>query len=628
MIRRVVALSVAGVLAVTLGLAVSTQAATRTTSNGLDVELGASLGHVDILRPRGVADDGDGNGSAHPSRFGNRGGAGAIGAALPQNGIQYNGGPVIMSAKVVAVYWSNSTIFTAGPTPGTTGPATSDGSLVGYYLRNLGGSPYYNINTSYTNSSGTPIQNNVSYTGFWADNHNAPTGCANISDATMRSELNYGFTNGFIAYDPNTIYAIFTAGQVNLGGGFGNCSGSGFQYCAYHTYYNSTGNGVVKYAAMPYNNAYPGSCTAFQAGGPPNSDAGADAEVNTLSHEVEEANTDPQLNAWWVSNSSSSYYQDENADMCAWTFGTLNADGKGNITVGGRSFLVQRNWLNVASGGGCQQSYGATAPTTGTLSGKVTNAANSAAISGATVSISGGGSTTTDASGNYTIGNVTPGNNLSVTASKSGFTSSTLSANVTAGNTTTLNFSLTATAPTTGTLSGKVTNAAGGAGISGATVSISGGGSTTTDASGNYTINNVTPGNNLSVTASASGFTSSTLSASVTAGTTTTLNFSLTATSSSGVPGASSLSAASSGFTHGIKLTWTAAAPNGSNVTNYRVYRATASGGPFTLITTLGNVLTYTDTGNPSFRTSYYQVVAVNVNGAGPASNTASAFSF
>jgi hypothetical protein len=177
-------------------------------------------------------------------------------------------------------------------------------------------------------------------------------------------------------------------------------------------------------------------------------------------------------------------------------------------------------------------------------------------------------------------------------------------------------------------VSGKVTNASNSAAISGATVQVSGGGSASTDSNGNYTINNVTPGT-VSVTASMSGFTSSTTNnVSVTAGNTATVNFSLQPTSSGGVPGASSLSAASSGFTHGIKLTWTAAAANGFPVTNYRIYRATSSGGPFTLITTLGNVLTYTDTGNPSFRTSYYQVVAVNLNGAGPASNTASAFSF
>lgn len=101
------------------------------------------------------------------------------------------------------------------------------------------------------------------------------------------------------------------------------------------------------------------------------------------------------------------------------------------------------------------------------------------------------------------------------------------------------------------------------------------------------------------------------------------------ATPSNGsVPGASTLSAASVGFfQHGIKLTWTAAAANGSPVINYRIYRGTSSGSE-TLLTTVGNVLTYTDTSNGSYRTSYYRVVAVNGVGAGPNSNEASAFSF
>jgi cellulose 1,4-beta-cellobiosidase len=96
-----------------------------------------------------------------------------------------------------------------------------------------------------------------------------------------------------------------------------------------------------------------------------------------------------------------------------------------------------------------------------------------------------------------------------------------------------------------------------------------------------------------------------------------------------GVPGAAQLSASGlGGFTHGIGLTWTAAAANGSTVTNYRIYRATSSGGTFTLIATVGAVLAYTDTGNPSFAISYYRVVAVNAAGPGPNSNTASAFSW
>ncbi len=288
--------------------------------------------------------------------------------------------------------------------------------------------------------------------------------------------------------------------------------------------------------------------------------------------------------------------------------------------------------MTVTAGGSTTQNFTLTpnAPTTGTLTGTVTNSSGGAAISGATVSISGGGSTTTAANGTYTINNVTPGSNLSVTASKSGFTSSTATVTVTAGNTTTRNFSLTPNAPTTGTLTGTVTNSSGGAAISGATVSISGGGSATTAANGTYTINNVTPGSNLSVTASATGFTNSTVSTvNVTAGNTTTQNFSLTPTGGGAtVPGAPTLSVGSIGFfQHGLKLSWSGAAANGSTITNYNIYRSTASGGEV-LLTTVGNVSSYNDTSVSARTTYYYRVSAVNGIGEGALSNERSGSSF
>jgi hypothetical protein len=90
---------------------------------------------------------------------------------------------------------------------------------------------------------------------------------------------------------------------------------------------------------------------------------------------------------------------------------------------------------------------GGGSPTTGSISGHVTDATTSAAISGATVSVSGGPSTTTDASGAYTISSLAPAS-YDVTASKSGYFSSTNGGvAVTAGNTTTSNFALSPTPP-------------------------------------------------------------------------------------------------------------------------------------------------------------------------------------
>src|SRR5437870_804332 len=73
-----------------------------------------------------------------------------------------------------------------------------------------------------------------------------------------------------------------------------------------------------------------------------------------------------------------------------------------------------------------------------------------------------------------------------------------------------------------------------------------------------------------------------------------------------------------------VGLTWQAPASNGgSQITNYRSYRGTSSNGE-TMLATIGNVLTYTDTAVTNGVTYYYQVSAVNAAGEGPRSNEAS----
>jgi len=82
----------------------------------------------------------------------------------------------------------------------------------------------------------------------------------------------------------------------------------------------------------------PGPCGVPSVG--PNGNAGADALVSILAHELTESTTDPLLNAWFDSKGA------ENADKCAWTFGAAQFQVNGgwaNVNVGARSFLIQRN---------------------------------------------------------------------------------------------------------------------------------------------------------------------------------------------------------------------------------------------------------------------------------------------
>jgi hypothetical protein len=278
------------------------------------------------------------NNPADNARPGGVGGGG-------NTGIFYHGGPVLQSGtKVVAIYWASSPIYTGGPAAGGTGTGAGDGSLVGAFLRSIGGSPYFNINHSYTDGNGNAIVNSVSYTGFWANNVNVPANGATVTDAQMVAMLQYGFDHGLLTYDASTVYAIFTAGTVNLGGGFGS------QYCAYHTHGTVNGSQIALYAAMPYDYAYPSACTV--GGVPSGVDAGAYGEVNTLAHEIEEATTDMMGNAWFDRRGY------ENADKCAWTFGTTYSvnGGTANMNLGGNDYLIQRNWVNAGSGG-CALSF-------------------------------------------------------------------------------------------------------------------------------------------------------------------------------------------------------------------------------------------------------------------------------
>jgi predicted phage tail protein len=89
-------------------------------------------------------------------------------------------------------------------------------------------------------------------------------------------------------------------------------------------------------------------------------------------------------------------------------------------------------------------------------------------------------------------------------------------------------------------------------------------------------------------------------------------------------PGAPALASAN-GLAGGIALTWNAPSANGgSAITGYRVYRGASPGGE-TVLTTVGNVTTYTDTTVANARTYYYRVAAVNAVGEGAPSNELSA---
>ena len=236
--------------------------------------------------------------------------------------------------------------------------------------------------------------------------------------------------------------------------------------------------------------------------------------TGSITGAVTDANNDPLAGAT-VAYSGGSATTDSTG---AYTFNNV-PEGSVTLTASLSGYQSASETVPVTAG------QTTTAPTfvlqaapVGTIQGHVTNASG-AALAGATVAY-GGGSTTTDSSGNYSLTQV-PAGTVQVSASLTGYQTATQNVTVTAGQTTTVNFTLTAAAA--GTVSGKATNISSGGVIVGATVSYSGG-STTTNSSGVYSFSSV-PGGTQTFTASANGYLSR--SSTITVNGATALDFQL-----------------------------------------------------------------------------------------------------
>jgi hypothetical protein len=261
------------------------------------------------------------------------------------NGINYNGGPVLKGNPVpLYIIWYGNWSGTGSNTAATV-------SLVEHYLNSLGNTPYEKINTTYGDTTGN-VSGNVTVGGAIFDTGSQGT---RLSNNKLSAIVNRSFSNG-LPTDPNGVYLVLTSSNVSERG---FCS----SFCGFHT--RQTLNGVdIKWGFIGNPDRCPSGCEIQTTG--PNSPAigvgGADGMINVITHEQEEAITDPDLNAWFDSSGQ------ENADKCNFNFGatqtctsgslcTPSADSAGakfNQSFGGNNWMFQQQWEN-ANGGACVQ---------------------------------------------------------------------------------------------------------------------------------------------------------------------------------------------------------------------------------------------------------------------------------
>lgn len=207
-----------------------------------------------------------------------------------------HGGPVIGNAGFWAIYW-NSSVANASQ---TTAPYTTLKTQLDAFVTSFGSNPPYSAASTddyaIVQQYGSAITSTVNNWGYYISTQ-ATKG--SVSDSSIRSFLTSLFNAGKVQAAGNIIYGVYLpAGmRVTLNGG-GSCS----TFCGYHGSF-AYGGVKIRYAVFPYLN-----CSACSISGL----TVADMMTIVMSHEIREAVTDPDLNAWY---DASGYEAD---DKCAW----------------------------------------------------------------------------------------------------------------------------------------------------------------------------------------------------------------------------------------------------------------------------------------------------------------------
>jgi hypothetical protein len=255
------------------------------------------------------------------------------GSTRKATAMSYGGGDLIGTPVIYIIWygnWNQSNNGNKGDTP-------AGQAVIRQWASDIGGSPYYMLNTSLS-VSGKPISGNVSFTAN--TNEATMTGPSTIGDADVQNIVMNAITSGALPYDVNGVYFVMTSSDVSESSGF--CS----NYCGWHTSSTMTGKGKLRYSFVGNASRCLSGCAAQSTS--PSGYPGIDGAISVLSHELEEANTDPDPRSGWSDSRGS-----ENADKCAWTFGHSQFSAPNgswaNMIINSHYYLIQRNILKTGS---------------------------------------------------------------------------------------------------------------------------------------------------------------------------------------------------------------------------------------------------------------------------------------
>jgi len=220
-----------------------------------------------------------------------------------------HGGGVIISARLVFIFWGPS--FANAASPDFVYAQTLQA-----FRNQFGTTPEYNVITQY---GGIQLTNLAAGTPDWFDTSTPPT---NVTDDVVHTEVNQYLASH--AFDASTIYeVVLPSSSYSSNGTRTSCGGPSVSYCAYHNAFTGT-SGTVIYSVQPYP-----SCNGCKVTGW----LDVQNQEHFVCHETREAVTDP-VNGWWDGKTGQ-----EADDKCAWSPTPF---------IGTNGFSYQYEWSNAS----------------------------------------------------------------------------------------------------------------------------------------------------------------------------------------------------------------------------------------------------------------------------------------
>eukprot|EP00597_Dinobryon_sp_UTEXLB2267_P001453 CAMPEP_0170068400 /NCGR_PEP_ID=MMETSP0019_2-20121128/7389_1 /TAXON_ID=98059 /ORGANISM="Dinobryon sp., Strain UTEXLB2267" /LENGTH=578 /DNA_ID=CAMNT_0010276035 /DNA_START=98 /DNA_END=1834 /DNA_ORIENTATION=+ len=217
-------------------------------------------------------------------------------------------------------------------------------SLMDFFAANLAGSQIYSTMTAYymvnqATGQRTYVSGNIA---FKKSVIFSPKSQSVFADKDMVAAITSLLDSGMLPVDEMGIYTVIFQGDLNYPGWLTS-------WCGFHSFFRYKNTYLIKYAVVGDPTAGPiqrrGLCEAIEFN-TANGIAGADSMVSVYFHEVAETVSDPYFTTWYFDDGCSwAGGGNEIGDACNFNFGVDVEQVNWNTVVGGKRFLVQKNWL-------------------------------------------------------------------------------------------------------------------------------------------------------------------------------------------------------------------------------------------------------------------------------------------